>query len=59
MNYKSYIFKEEIELPSYPKRPAQNNHCYFTLDEIYSDKEIIENSNKESQISYSEGNNTS
>lgn len=56
-NYKFYILKEEIDLPHYPKRPRQNNHCYFTLREIFSGKGYIENSTDESYITYNRNNN--
>lgn len=56
-NYKFYILKQEINLSKYPKRPGQNNHCYFTLHEIFSGKVFVENAVETSDIIYHANNN--
>lgn len=39
--YKFYILKFEKELNHKPKKPRQNNQCYFTLDELESGEEYV------------------
>lgn len=41
-SYKFYILKYERELIHKPKKPRQNNQCYFTLNELESGKEYVE-----------------
>lgn len=44
--FKSFKFEHKDlnykdSLKHQPKKPRQNNHCYVTLDELYSGKEFI------------------
>ncbi len=45
--YKFYILGESLELTKAVGLPKQNNHAYFTISEMYSEKNIIERSNKD------------
>ncbi|CEK33890.1 hypothetical protein UMC2_11401 [[Clostridium] sordellii] len=40
--YKFYILRYEKELIDKPKKPRQNNQCYFTLKELESGKEYVD-----------------
>lgn len=48
--YKFYILKYEKELMHKPKKPRQNNQCYFTLKELESGKEYVDSISKVSKI---------
>jgi hypothetical protein len=37
--FRFYVLTKAMDLPHQPKKPGQNNHCYFTLKEIFSGKE--------------------
>lgn len=42
LEYKFYILRYEKELIHKPKKPRQNNQCYFTLKELESGKEYVD-----------------
>jgi predicted HNH restriction endonuclease len=50
--YKFYLFNEEINLPKQMIKSSQNNHCYFTLNDIYSENEVIKSTEKKTIISF-------
>ena len=41
-NYKFYVLNYKRDIEHHPKIPRRNNHCYVTLDELYSGKEIVD-----------------
>lgn len=53
IKYKFYVLNYVENLIHNPKRPGQNNHCYITLDELRSGKELVDTVNlSESKNSY-------
>lgn len=48
--YKFYVLGESVELPKPVSLPGRNSHVYFTISEMYSGKDVIENSNKEIEM---------